>query len=150
MKRARLGRWHLSVALAYSTQLLQRRNEKSPFRALTHPICFVFALFVQIVEMKRARLGRWHISTVLTYYPVICRNEKSPFRALTRFKIFLHFRQVSRRNEKSPFRALTQYTHIPFVILLFCRNEESPFRALTLARACNFQLRRNEENPPGS
>ena len=59
MKEARLGRWHLSSDWASSTITMVRRNERSPFRALTHGLKVLKLLF-GFVEMKEARLGRWH------------------------------------------------------------------------------------------
>ena len=85
-----------------------RRNEESPFRALTH-ICF----------------PPWLISHK------ICRNEESPFRALTLLFFIRKQEAYSRRNEESPFRALTPSSGCGTIPHFNCRNEESPFRALT-------------------
>ena len=87
-----------------------RRNERSPFRALTH-------------RLRQLR-------------PVLSdgRNERSPFRALTPSQPSLGTSTTFfGRNERSPFRALTQLVddacESPITL---SRNERSPFRALTL------------------
>ena len=128
MKRARLGRWHSLLKLKYSRSAYGRRNEESPFRALTHHHQCGKIPF--IVEMKRARLGRWHILQERMSYSVqfLRRNEESPFRALTLFGKVMHLYKIEgSRNEESPFRALTH----PFPLRFWhyagsCRNEKSP------------------------
>ena len=63
-----------------------RRNEKSPFRALTHNLTIFQLTEENCVEMKKARSGRWHrLFTGQFVESSLSRNEKSPFRALTPF-----------------------------------------------------------------
>ena len=62
-----------------------RRNERSPFRALTHQLHHWYIYRFYPVEMKEARLGRWHLSSdwASSTITMVRRNERSPFRALT-------------------------------------------------------------------
>ena len=69
-----------------------RRNEESPFRALT-PLS----------------------NNSSSYLQNFCRNEESPFRALTQIDgLESHIFQLFCRNEESPFRALTLNSCVGF------------------------------------
>ena len=85
MKKARLGRWHLWNMNYLRKTFLVRRNEASPFRALTQIPSAISYISPFSVEMKKARLGRWHpcFYPGIDFDPSGCRNEESPFRALT-------------------------------------------------------------------
>ena len=77
-------------ALTHSARIHHRysclcRNERSPFRALTHQLHHWYIYRFYPVEMKEARLGRWHLSSdwASSTITMVRRNERSPFRALT-------------------------------------------------------------------
>ena len=118
MKEARLGRWHKMKKPKYLS-MLSSRNERSPFRALTHNI--------------QAAASR-----------TMCRNERSPFRALIPFLASSKLMFTHGRNERSPFRALTHHGGVCAELQGFRRNERSPFRALTHRFINGFYKRSNQ------
>ena len=109
MKEARLGRWHISRR-QHIHHLQTGRNERSPFRALTH-YSYVFSHVVSSVEMKEARLGRWHRMYLfrLYYREDVEMKEARLGRWHTSHNAAIIFRSQC-RNERSPFRALTHFS----------------------------------------